>query len=70
MVTNTYKYVWTGFAPDDKVCFQYAVTVNEDGQSYVITATRDTDQDGIPTIFTMTRDDPSPVGRRAEKLGR
>ena len=56
-----------GFSPDDKVCFQYAVTVNEDGQSYVITATGDIRQDGMPTIYTMTRDDPSPVGRRAKK---
>lgn len=40
-----------GFKPSGNVVYQYAVTVNADGESFIVTATGDVNEDGIKTTY-------------------
>ena len=47
-----------GFSPENRVRYQYAVTVSPDGQSCEITATGDLDQNGVKVVYTVTSSNP------------
>ena len=45
-----------GFAPTGPVCYQYSVTVSEDGKSFVAKAIGDGDGDGIQETYTISEE--------------